>query len=152
MAAQPHSHLTATQRLVHAKASWMIVSATLFEAYLECPTKCWLRFHAEPAASNTYTEWARAQNSAYYERESKRLLAIIPEHERAAATSISRYTKETTWLIAANMALRANSVESRLQLVEKVPSRGQRQPLQFFPHRFEFANKLTKSYCSRLTR
>ena len=45
----------------------MIVSSPLFEAYLECATKCWLRARAEPSAGNTYAEWARLQNETYYE-------------------------------------------------------------------------------------
>src|SRR4029077_20397619 len=36
----------------HAEVSSMVVSASLFEAYLECSTKCWLRAHAEPSAGN----------------------------------------------------------------------------------------------------
>src|ERR1035437_3360549 len=44
----------------------MIVSSQLFEAFLECSTKCWLRSRAEPTAGNIYAEWARAQSEAYY--------------------------------------------------------------------------------------
>ncbi len=45
----------------------MIISSQIFEAYLECPTKCWLRSRAEPITGNVYAEWARAQNEAYCE-------------------------------------------------------------------------------------
>jgi hypothetical protein len=37
----------------------MIVSSPLFEAYLECDTKCWLRARAEPGTGNIYAEWVR---------------------------------------------------------------------------------------------
>jgi len=30
----------------------MIVTSPLFEAYLECKTKCWLRARAEPGTGN----------------------------------------------------------------------------------------------------
>ena len=53
----------------------MIVSSQLFEAYIECATKCWLRSRAEPAAGNVYAEWARAQNEAYRQDGLKKLLA-----------------------------------------------------------------------------
>jgi hypothetical protein len=45
----------------------MIVSSQLFEAYLECSPKCWLRSRNESTAGNAYAEWARAQKEAYYE-------------------------------------------------------------------------------------
>ena len=54
----------------------MVISSPIFEAFLECPTKCWLRSRAEPTAGNAYAEWARAQNEAYYEDGLNRLLAM----------------------------------------------------------------------------
>jgi hypothetical protein len=61
----------------------MIVSSQLFEAYIECSTKCWLRSRAELAAENVYAEWARAQNEVYRQDGLKHLLAILPENECA---------------------------------------------------------------------
>ena len=69
----------------------MIVSSRLFEAYLECDTKCWLRARAEPSSGNTYAEWARLKNKTYYEDGCKRLLAMFPENGRAIAPPISSY-------------------------------------------------------------
>ena len=63
----------------------MIVSSQLFEAYLECDTKCWLRAHAEPSTGNNYAEWARLKNETYYEDGRKRLLATFPESGHAIA-------------------------------------------------------------------
>jgi hypothetical protein len=123
----------------------MIVSSSLFEAFLECPTKCWLRSRAEPTAGNAYAEWARAQNEAYYERGLKRLLAMLSESDYAIAPPISKYPKDSTWRLAIDMRLRTDNLESRLQAVEKMPSEGRGRPLQFVPYRFEFANKLTKN-------
>src|ERR1019366_10195699 len=59
--------LSAARRVVNPEASCMIVSSQLFEAYLECSTKCWLRSRAEPATGNVYAEWARLQNETYLE-------------------------------------------------------------------------------------
>ena len=59
----------------------MRISTYLFEAFLECRTKCWLRSCAEPNAGNAYADWARAQNNAYYEAGRDRLLAMRPESD-----------------------------------------------------------------------
>jgi hypothetical protein len=53
----------------------MIVNSHLFEAFLECSTKCWLRSRAVPTVGNAYADWARAQSEAYYGDALKRLLA-----------------------------------------------------------------------------
>jgi hypothetical protein len=43
----------------------MKITAELFEAYLKCPTKCWLRSTGETSASNTYSEWVKVRNDSY---------------------------------------------------------------------------------------
>ena len=55
----------------------MIISSPLFEAYLECDTKCWLRAHAERSTGNTYAEWARLKSESYCEDGRKHLLAMF---------------------------------------------------------------------------
>ena len=72
----------------------MIVSSQLFEAYLECSTKCWLRSRAEPATGNFYAEWARPQNETYLEYGLKRSFATAPESDRATAPPIPNLPKE----------------------------------------------------------
>ena len=65
----------------------------LFEAYLECSTKCWLRSRAEPATGNFYAEWAHLQNEcskASKAAEYLRSLALVEPTEIAARRSAVR--------------------------------------------------------------
>jgi hypothetical protein len=134
------------ERVVNPEASWMIVSSQLFEAYIECATKCWLRSRAELAEENTYAEWARAQSEAYRQDGLKHLLAILPENECAMGPPISKNSKDATWSVAFDVRLRTNDLESCLQAVERIPSEGRRGIARFIPYRFEFANKLAKKH------
>jgi predicted RecB family nuclease len=124
----------------------MMVSSHLFEAFLECSTKCWLRSRAEPTAGNAYADWARAQNEAYYQGELKRLVARHPESDRVAAPPISKNLRDPMWRLTSDIRLSANDLESHLQAVERMPSEGGGRTDQFVPYRFEFANKLTKNH------
>ena len=74
----------------------MIVSSQLFEDYVECTTKCWLRSRAEPATGNVYAEWARAQNEAYRLDALKRTSAVLPEGDRVIGPSICKSSKDAT--------------------------------------------------------
>jgi predicted RecB family nuclease len=123
----------------------MIVSFQLFEAYIECATKCWLRSRAEPTAGNIYAEWALARNEAYRQDGLNNLRAIYPESACAIRPLISKDSKDATWRIAIDVLLRTSDLESRPPAVEKIAceSRGR---TQFIPFRFEFANKLTKQH------
>jgi predicted RecB family nuclease len=131
---------------VNPEVSWVIVSYHLFEAYIECATKCWLRSRAEPTAKNVYAEWARAQNEAYRQDGLNKLRAILPESDFATGPLISENSKDASWRIAIDVRLRTNDLESRLHAVERIASEGRGSTTQFIPYRFEFANKLAKKH------
>ena len=124
----------------------MIVSSQLFEAYLQCSTKCWLRSRAEPATGNFYAEWARPQNETYLEYGLKRSFATVEEGDRATSPPIPENPKDVTWRLAIDVRWRTKALESCLQAIERIPSEGHGRPAQFIPYRFEFANKLAKEH------
>ena len=51
----------------------MKITPNLFEAYLKCPTKCFLQARGETAAGNAYADWLGAQNASYRCEQSQRL-------------------------------------------------------------------------------
>src|SRR6266851_3443835 len=67
------------------KSYWwrMKITSDVFDAYLKCPTKCWLRATGEPANGNTYAEWVEAQSESFRATETERLLAEFAEGELA---------------------------------------------------------------------
>jgi len=124
----------------------VIVSSQIFESYLACPTKCWLRSHAEPATGNLYAEWARAQNEAYFQDGLKYLLGTFPESDRVISPALPKNFKDLPWRLATDVRWRTGDLECCLQAVERVPSEGRGRPALFIPYRFEFTNKLTKEH------
>jgi predicted RecB family nuclease len=122
----------------------MILSSRLLEAYLGCPTKCWLRSRDELSTGNLYAEWIRLQEATYCEDRLKHLLANFPESDRAKEFQISRHAKDTRWRIATNVPLRSDGLETCLQALERKPPE-RRRPAQFIPYRFNFFNKVTKN-------
>jgi hypothetical protein len=59
----------------------MKITPDVFEAYLKCPTKCWLRATNEPSAGGSYPEWVTVQNDSYQVSERRRLAAKSPDDE-----------------------------------------------------------------------
>jgi predicted RecB family nuclease len=123
----------------------MMINSLLFESYLECPTKCWLRSRAQPVTGNTYAEWARAKNEAYFHDSLKSLLATLPEGDHEFTSRISKHPGDATRRFAIDVSLRANDVEARLQAVERMPPDGRDRPAKFIPYRFTFSNKVAKN-------
>jgi hypothetical protein len=59
----------------------MNITTPLFEAFLKCPTKCWLRFQGECDTGNEYADWVKSQNESYRIEATKQLTTGIPPNE-----------------------------------------------------------------------
>jgi hypothetical protein len=73
-----------------------MISSHLFKAFLECPTKCWLRAQNEPATGNLYAEWRRAQNERYRKEWLERRVAIVAEADRVLSPTFEANPKSET--------------------------------------------------------
>ena len=113
----------------------MTITSQLFEAYVKCPTKCWLRYAGENATGNAYAAWVQAKNEACRVEGINRLIAEVPDAERVAA-SPTKNLKTATWRMAADLPARAPNIETRIPIVERVPSAGRGKAAQFIPIRF----------------
>jgi predicted RecB family nuclease len=125
----------------------MKITADVFEAYLKCPTKCWLRSTDETSAGNTYSEWVKTRNDSYRVNDTGRLVAESPNDAVVLSPDMKNF-KAAKWRLASSLAVWAQMdfgvLESELHAVERVSSEGRGQHAQFIPIRFTFANKL---YC-----
>ena len=123
----------------------MRISSDLFNAFLKCTTKCWLRASGEPAAGGAYAEWLKSKARSYRATEIERLLSE-PKNE-VAVSPPQENLKAAQWHLAANLSVRAQMktgvLESEVHAVERVPSEGRGRSAQFIPIRYIFTNKLS---------
>ncbi len=68
----------------------MKITPDLFDAYLKCPTKCWLRATGEPTAGNAYADWVKTQNESYRANAARELMVDVPANECAPPPDSSR--------------------------------------------------------------
>ena len=122
----------------------MTITAHLFEAFLRCPTKCYLRSFGERETENGYADLVRTQNESYRSQGIKRLMEGAAPDEIVVGPPGMENLKTAKWRLAVNLVARAHNLESSIHAVERVPSEGQVQPAQFIPIRFIFTNKLTR--------
>jgi predicted RecB family nuclease len=119
-------------------------TAELFEAYLKCPTKCWLLSQGAIGEGNAYADWVKAQNEAFRAVALRRLQETVPENERVIAPHRGDNLKAAWWRLAVDMEVSADSAVSRLDSVERVVSKGRDRPAQLIPIRITYRNKLTR--------
>src|SRR6478672_9086218 len=123
----------------------MKITPELFEAFLKCPTKCWLQAAGEPPGGNTYAEWFKTQNQSYRVVETERLV----EESRKCGIAASRGSENllaAKWRLAPTLILRSETNQSVLEgdihAVARAPGKGRGKVAQFIPIRFVFTNKL----------
>ena len=122
----------------------MIITTLLFEAGIECLTKCFLRSLGETGTGNAYADWVRTQAESYRNEGMKALMAGVADDECIIGSPGTENWKTAKWRLAVNLVARAENLESSLHAVERAPSEGRGQPSQFTPIRFVFTNKLNR--------
>ncbi len=122
----------------------MTITPYLYEAYLKCPTKCFLRALGEIATGNAYADWVRTQNASYRSEGSQRLTQGATRDECVIGPRAAGNVKSAKWRLAIDLTARAHNLESTIHAVERVSSQGRAEPAQFIPIRFIFTNKLTR--------
>src|SRR6516162_1866402 len=59
----------------------MRLTSQLLEAYLHCPTKCWLRSVGERITDSTHVSFTHAQNESFHTAAIQRLLSNAHQNE-----------------------------------------------------------------------
>ena len=122
----------------------MRVTARLFEAYVKCSTKCFLRSLGEADGENAYANWVKTRNESYRHEGLKRLMEGILRDECVISSPDAGHLKTAKWRLAVDLVARAQNLESSIHAVERLPEEGPGQPSQFTPIRFSFTNKVTR--------
>ena len=100
----------------------MTITPRLFEVFLKCPTKCWLRFIGEPPAGNAYAEWVQTEHESHRADAAKRLIANTPADEgdpspgsgrRKEAHSSAENLKAAKWRVATDVPVQTELRSSR---------------------------------------
>ena len=78
----------------------MTITSQLLEAYVKCPTKCWLKYAGENAAGNAYAAWVQAKNEACRVEGINRLVAEVPDAEYMLSVAVSPTTNLKTATLA----------------------------------------------------
>jgi len=59
----------------------LIITSNLFEDYINCPTKCFLRASHEEESEDSYAKWFKRQNVSYQYNEITRLASRFEQKD-----------------------------------------------------------------------
>jgi predicted RecB family nuclease len=121
-----------------------VVTSKLFEAYLACPTKCYLQSIGEVATRTDFTIWDERRSESYRLDGIQRLMA---EHRREIDVHPTDpgHWKRASWHFTLSPIVRTQNVEATLHAVRRVPPERTGKSTAFVPIRFVVENKLSGS-------
>ena len=121
----------------------MIVTSTLFEAYLKCPTKCFLKSRGENDGRNLYANWMQADNETYVKKARAKLIDKFARNEFVRVSPDVRDLKTLYWRLAVELDVSARDFASSIDAVERLPANSQKRLFSLIPIRFICRNKIT---------
>src|SRR5437763_7682135 len=122
----------------------MTITDDLVEAFLKCPTKCFLRSRGEAGAGNAYAAWVRTNDEVFRVEGNKRLVAGVAPDKCATGTQAMGTLKPAQWHLCMDFAVQSQNLQCSCHAVEQIPSTGRGRTAQFVPTRFVFRNKLNR--------
>jgi predicted RecB family nuclease len=136
--------LQAQARLLPLKPEEKSVTSRLFEAYLACPTKCYLQSIGEITANNEFAVWNETRSETY-RCEAVQRLTTGHHLELALEAPETGHWKNVSWRFVLNFKARAENMDASLQVVQRISTEGTNRSSQFVPIRFVPQNKLSRS-------
>ena len=120
----------------------MTITTDLVEAFLQCPTKCFLRARAEVETGNAYADWVRRESDVFRTEGIKRLVeGCAPDK---CVTGNAEGGRSAQWQLALDFIARSENLRCSCHAVARIPSAGRGLAPQFVPVRFVFSNKVTR--------
>ncbi len=122
----------------------MDISSSLFESFLNCPTKCFLFSKGKSQTDNPYFQWAQSTSEEYISRQIARIRSSCVSDKILSEPDIKDFLK-TGWQFSFNFLATTSQFKTVIQAIERIqPSRKGIQS-QLIPIRFCFKNKLSKN-------
>jgi len=121
-----------------------VITSQLVEAYLDCPTKCFLRSMGDVATGNAFATWNHTRSEAYYLDGVRRLTADQTHEPGSCSVEPGRWKSED-WLFARSQCVSAKNLATSPHVVQQIPSEGTSKASQLVPIRFVHCNRLSRS-------
>ena len=119
-----------------------MITSELLEAYLACPTKCYLRSSREEGSENRFAALYQTQKDSYHHAGIRRLKAN-PSREPAGGQIEPGGFKKARWQLALDQVLEVDDLSVNVHAIQRVSTKGGAS--EFIPIRFVHLNKPSRA-------
>lgn len=121
----------------------MLITSQVFEDFLKCPTKIWLRSNNEIGTGNSYFYWLRNQQNEFRTLAAKKLDTLFYESNIKVNQS-TKIKLNTSRYLYHNYIAKSDSLESSIDAFESISNQQQTKHSNIIIFRFVVKNKITK--------
>lgn len=119
----------------------VVVTSCLLQAFMACPTKCYLLYAGEIPAGGEYTNWVITRQESY---RHEAILNLTAHASKSGIASLEPgLSKDAPWQFAVERIVSAQGWEADIALIQRIPQ--ERGTSQLVPISFVAANKLSAS-------
>lgn len=122
----------------------MVLDESLFDAYLKCKTKFYLKLSGNEASNPDFSNYKQNIFANYRAKVSKKLRHDFNEADCFIGTPILKDFTRNKYKFIINCLLQGNGIESHIHALEKMNTRGSRRFTPYVPLRFIPTEKITK--------
>ena len=119
----------------------MTITNEIFEAFLRCPTKCFLQAEGAIPTGNVYAEWVQGEVESYRVEGAKHLTKRLSAIESTNGLLDRSDFISATWRCALNSTLHSENLESHIDAIERLSLQTAALSPQFVPMRFVRATR-----------
>ena len=122
----------------------MQITEEIFQTFLKCKTKCYLRISGTVGLQPEFGDWERFLAEDFQQKCSQRLLSNFRQDECFVGTPSPQELENKKYRIVINCIVQAQKVQSHIQALERLPSPGNTKHNHYIPIRFIPKEKITE--------
>jgi predicted RecB family nuclease len=130
----------------HAEAeiTLMLISEDIFQAFLRCETKSYLKFLGSTGDQREFTDWERNLGEDYKQQCCIQLRSNFREDECCVGTLLPQALENNIYRLVIDCAVHAQESQSHIHAIEQLTSPGKTKHHTYIPMRFVPSEKITK--------
>lgn len=122
----------------------MQITEEVFQTFLKCETKAYLKISGVVGLQHELSDWKRFLDEDFQQKCSQQLLTKFRQDEFFIGTLSLQELEEKKIRIVANCFVQAQRVQSRIQALERLPSRSNSKFSHYIPIRFVPNERITE--------
>jgi hypothetical protein len=123
----------------------MLITDEIFQAYLKCQTKCYLKFSDAVDGKNEFHDWQQRLYEEYKRICWALLRSSCREDECFLGTPPLQQLANKKYQLVINCLVQADEIQSQIHALERVPQCAKRKCNPYAPIRFALSERITEN-------